>query len=271
MLSLGAVFVSDPICAATIDLESSNDNIHHGITFTGPIIEGDAKRLLTFIQKSNEPFFFLRLNSPGGSVDEAIKVAEVVERANLYTIIKKNSTCASACFLIWLAGSNRGAIGVEVFDKKEPNGIVGIHRPYLPNSTSPNKNQEQVMLRLSAYLERKLVPRRIIDLMMTRPSNDIYWLTRRDLEDLGQHPPHIEEFLIQKCSYDRLLSRRLDEESSEPVLESESALESYLKNNKWINHHNDLLRQNDCVFKAMMPIINKAVAAIRNGRPASPR
>ena len=39
--------------------------------------------------------------------------------------------------------------------------------------------------------------------MMSRPSNDIYWLTEADLREIGEYPPEIEEFLIQKCGYNR--------------------------------------------------------------------
>jgi len=38
-------------------------------------------------------------------------------------------------------------------------------------------------------LENELIPRRLIDIMMSRPSNDIYWLTADDLLELGDYAP----------------------------------------------------------------------------------
>ena len=54
-----------------------------------------------------------------------------------------------------------------------------------------------------------MVPRRLIDIMMTRPSSDIYWLKGDDLKQLGQFSPEIEEYFIQKCGYDRNWQEKL--------------------------------------------------------------
>ena len=59
------------------------------------------------------------------------------------------------------------------------------------------------MRSVAAYLEGELLPRRLIDMMMSKPSNDIYWLTEQDLADIGDYPPEVEEYLIRKCGYDR--------------------------------------------------------------------
>ena len=59
------------------------------------------------------------------------------------------------------------------------------------------------MRKVTSYLEYHIVPRRIIDLMMSRPSNDIYWLTDGDIDELGNFPPALEELYITKCGYSR--------------------------------------------------------------------
>ena len=59
------------------------------------------------------------------------------------------------------------------------------------------------MRRVQSYLEAQMVPRRLIDLMMSRPSNDVYWLNSKDFQKFGEYRPDVEEFLINKCGYIR--------------------------------------------------------------------
>ncbi|MDI1298804.1 hypothetical protein [Methylotenera sp.] len=59
------------------------------------------------------------------------------------------------------------------------------------------------MRKVRDYLDYNLVPRKLTDAMMSRPSNDAYWLTYDDLADLGTYSPALEEELISKCNYDR--------------------------------------------------------------------
>lgn len=40
--------------------------------------------------------------------------------------------------------------------------------------------------------------------MMSRPPNDIYWLTSADFEEVGEYSPEVEELLIKKCDYVRI-------------------------------------------------------------------
>lgn len=48
-----------------------------------------------------------------------------------------------------------------------------------------------------------MVPRRLIDLMMSHPSNDIYWMTTADLNEITEYTPEREELYIAKCNFDR--------------------------------------------------------------------
>ena len=59
------------------------------------------------------------------------------------------------------------------------------------------------MKQVQIYLEAQMVPRRLIDLMMSRPSNDVYWLNSKDFQEFGEYRPEVEEFLINKCGYIR--------------------------------------------------------------------
>ena len=85
------------------------------VEVSGEIAEGDASRLAAAIgerKRASDSAVFVYLNSVGGSVSEAIGAAEVIRKAAANTIVGENETCASACFLLFLAGrKNKCSLG----------------------------------------------------------------------------------------------------------------------------------------------------------------
>jgi hypothetical protein len=169
------------------------------INMTGEITDGDHERLLSVI--SNSPKMFLasgslKLSSPGGSVSEAIKIANIVEKASFTTGILDNGYCASSCFLIWVAGPIR-----------DLDSRLLIHRPYISADTY-NKNQtaevteahQIAMQQVREYLELKSVPTPIIEKMMSLPSTEAHELTDEERVTLRLMSPSFEEISIAKCN-----------------------------------------------------------------------
>ncbi len=232
-ISLIFLFITFPAESAEFSLDQKKPET---IILSGIIEAGDADKYLG-LQKngakhspadssiSNGPFPVLILDSLGGSVSESIKIAKIVNALYVDVKVSPNKVCGSSCFLIFLAGSNRFASGSELMSAKKQKevyavlknaanksgqknyhppelpGFVGLHRPSIPNMTSLENNQGKVMREMSLYLEKQLLPKRLIDLMMGRPSNDVYWMTTADLAEIGQYPVNQEEFYIQKCGY----------------------------------------------------------------------
>lgn len=85
------------------------DNGVAGITAVRPIVPGDMERLQGILgslpPKSRVVAF--ALDSPGGNLSEAYKIATFVSRAQLLVAVPAGATCASACFLPWVAKSLR--------------------------------------------------------------------------------------------------------------------------------------------------------------------
>lgn len=187
------------------------------LLLSGVIDAGDSRKLLQVLHEAKTPFRWLQLNSPGGSLDEALRMAKILEQLNIRTSV--DGICASACFFVWLAGAYRSANGVDT-QRDLPSlpavfrsegmlfGKIGLHRPYQAQIQAPSPRQPQLMRAVSEYLDSKLVPRRLIDIMMSRPSNDIYWMTSEDITDVGQFNASLEEYLIQKCGFDRNLYQK---------------------------------------------------------------
>jgi hypothetical protein len=195
LIALNLILASQFVFAADVSMTERSFRI------SGEIVAGDYQK---FLKLANQKIGArVILSSPGGDLNEAVKIAELVSRLNINTEVPKGEICASACFFIWINGERRVARKINSNSDKVS---LGLHRPYLSNPTverNSTENQINVQRRTIAYLEGKLIPRRLIDIMMARPSNDIYWMTETDLSELGEYPSHIEELYIAKCKYDR--------------------------------------------------------------------
>lgn len=208
--------------AADIFLGKSKLNI------VGEIRPGDAERVaqsaIEQVTMNKRKIASVRVNSPGGDVAEAIRIADLVAGMKPDVYVANGGVCASSCFLIFLAGYERIASWVRD-DGSMPTpekrasrfGLVGIHRPYLKTPSADLESvrkQEELMRRFRGHLASKQVPQYLVDEMMARPSNDIYWLRDRDLELIGPCSAGDEEALIARCGYKRR-GKVVDEQWSE--------------------------------------------------------
>ena len=187
---------------------------------SGEIQNGDAEKVARAFLVAYPFALQLTLDSPSGNVEEAVRIASLVKALHMTTVAAGGATCASSCFFIFLAGDTRLATGT--IDGKMYSGslgFIGLHRPYMKSnpankggSTEAVSRQHEVMKATSEYLRNQDISQHLIDLMMSRPSNDIYWMTDEDIEQLGSYSPGMEELLISRCGYSR---KFIDEVSTE--------------------------------------------------------
>ena len=86
----------------------------------GTIREGTAGRFAAEIAKRGSAVKTVVLNSPGGSVDDAIQMGRLIRGQAYTTEVPNGSYCASSCPLV-LAGGVERRVGTLV--------TVGVHRP----------------------------------------------------------------------------------------------------------------------------------------------
>lgn len=156
LLALTALpFLAAPLFAADIQLA---DDPEHGclVTLDGAIADGDTARLTDVLraaatQSRHAENIFLNdygdgspvevaimtplnicLNSPGGSLAEAVRLTEAVF-GSLGTMIRPGARCESACALVFMAGSfdTQTDIGVVVSRHMHVEGRLGFHAPSL--------------------------------------------------------------------------------------------------------------------------------------------
>jgi hypothetical protein len=206
--------------AATFDAaRTPDDHYPNGVTVEGDIVSGDTNRLLMTLLELNRFLFAgevprsVYLMSKGGDVEEAMKMGMLIRRLRLGTIAplklpgsppdcevvladKNNCVCASACFLAYAGGVERGG------------SFLALHRPYLEKKAASGLTdveqetaEKKAIARIQFYLNDMEVDPFFIDKMIWNTSQDSYVVTLNDVLDhhLGADVPSIEEILLAKC------------------------------------------------------------------------
>jgi hypothetical protein len=148
------------------------------ISIAGEIVEGDAEALRLEIQRAqlaNYPISEIQLNSIGGSLYEGTNLARVVRAASLNTRVAERNICASACFLVFAAGSI----------KSVQNGArVGVHA-----ATTASGDNTQISIKATEAMGRiaKLlgVPSGIVERMVSTPASQMFWLNGANFVSMG--------------------------------------------------------------------------------------
>lgn len=91
------------------------------LTLTGTIDPGSSARFLAEIEARGEYVSTVLLDSPGGSVDDALSIGRLIRERKLSTKVADGGLCASSCPLIFAGGSERIA-GREA--------AIGVHQIY---------------------------------------------------------------------------------------------------------------------------------------------
>lgn len=209
-----------PAISATLTVSDQRGQ-HPGIYIEGPITTGDAERLIAIqrerVTRKLAPLAWARLNSLGGSLSEAVKIASLIESFRLDTAVPMGAQCASSCFILYIAGSQRSAMGPG---EGAIAGKVGVHRPFLDLSQTKDHElakaaaeQQKLMYQLKVFLAQRNVPQAIIDRMMKNSSTEVYWLDDADLREVGFYSPSYEELIISRCGRSPDIARTLSSPS----------------------------------------------------------
>jgi len=143
----------------------------------GEIAPGDAARLRDFLDGRDAPGIVV-LNSPGGSVSDALDIGRQLREAGAVTRMKATDICLSACPYIFASGTER----VAPDDAK-----LGVHQHYFGESTvlpafmaveDVQRGQGLVM----AYLDEMGVDPLVMQHALTTPPDEIYVLIPEELD-----------------------------------------------------------------------------------------
>ena len=147
------------------------------LTMEGGIAPGDAARFEEFLDREG-PFTRIRLNSPGGSVGDALDIGRRIREAEIITEMQPDTFCLSACPYILAGGTER---------RVHITASVGVHQHYfgenivLPAFTAVEdiqRGQGEVM----AYLNDMGIDPLLMQHALVTPPNEIYVLLPEELE-----------------------------------------------------------------------------------------
>jgi hypothetical protein len=182
--------------AAEIRADPSGASVK-GAVLEGEIEAGDFEKFENFIL-DGEKTTQIYLASPGGDLNEAMKIGLLVRALKLWTVVpskaltnqkydlvaarhnlkdpKANYVCASACFFVFVAGIHRSS------DDVGP-PILGIHRPSLAKNALSRSNIGQTMVAddraratVENYLKLMGVPSKYAEEMYSVPKGRIRWI-----------------------------------------------------------------------------------------------
>jgi hypothetical protein len=147
------------------------------ILLEGAIDEGDSSRILKQIQELREQPTRVILNSPGGSVQDALELGRAIRLAGFDTEMREGDICYSACPYLLAAGVKRTV----------PEGaFVGVHQHYFGESTllpafaaveDIQRGQGEVM----RYLDQMGIDPLVMQHALVTPPDEIYVLLPEEL------------------------------------------------------------------------------------------
>jgi hypothetical protein len=138
------------------------------IGIRGDIEGGEAQRFQELSSTLNNAVVLL--SSGGGKMLPAIQIGEIIKAKGYTTIVK--DYCASACALIWLAGSKRFV---------SPTARIGLHQAY--NSTGQADGAGNAVL--GSYLTRIGLSYDAIAYATQATPDRFKWLTVDDAKRVG--------------------------------------------------------------------------------------
>ena len=177
LLALSLVAAAPDAFSATLTEVAAKDGKVIAV-LNGAIAEGDAERLKATIRAANKGgrlVYAIRLNSPGGNLAEGVRLAAVIQQAKMATSVAAGGTCASACFIVFAAGSEKF---VSHGSRLGVHGASDKSGRETPNSTAATVIMARVLKQLG-------VPPAIIGKMVTTPPSDMVWLSPDEMRSMG--------------------------------------------------------------------------------------
>jgi hypothetical protein len=151
------------------------------ILLEGAIEGGDAARILKLIGELPQPPARAILNSPGGSVQDALELGRALRLAGMETQMRSGDICYSACPYLLVAGTTR-TVPEDAF--------VGVHQHYFGESTllpafvaveDIQRGQGEVM----RYLDQMGIDPMLMQHALVTPPDEIYVLLPEELVRYG--------------------------------------------------------------------------------------
>jgi hypothetical protein len=162
----------------------------------GEVEADESDRFLRAVRQAGKIDEFW-LNSPGGSAFQGIETGRQIRKLGLVTRIPSGAKCASACSYAFLGGIARfvdvgGRYGVHMFTHSGSKALVGKVMAIIKKHGADGaqvviqyieQDAAKTARERARYLGEMMVSPRLMDPAFETTSDDIHWLTPRELTD----------------------------------------------------------------------------------------
>jgi len=148
------------------------------LAMTGFIDVGTANIFEKEIENITEYITTVQLNSPGGSVFDALAISDRIREQGWRTTVLKGHLCASSCPLIFAGGKKRIA---------DEGAGIGVHQFFSisEDTRSPSETisgTQTTTARITRHLEKMEVDPSLWIHAMETPPQQLYYFSREELE-----------------------------------------------------------------------------------------
>lgn len=145
----------------------------------GSIDLGAADRFAEEIAARGEYVKSITLNSPGGSVDDALAISRLIREKGLNTQVETRALCASSCPLIFAGGVARQAA---------EDAIVGVHQVFNAGEERPSPEQamsaaQSTTARIARHLDDMGIADGLWIHALETPPDRLYYLTPEEMTE----------------------------------------------------------------------------------------
>jgi hypothetical protein len=156
------------------------------LNLTGTIDPGSAERFTQEIEARGEYVQTVHLDSPGGSVMDALAIGSLIHDKGLATKVAAGSLCASSCPIIFASGKTRIA---------SAESAIGVHQIYAaalsgdPQSAlrvagTAMADAQATTADIIAHLTKTGVDPALWLHALKTPPNQLYYFSPKEMEDL---------------------------------------------------------------------------------------
>lgn len=140
----------------------------------GEIVKGDLLRVMQAAEQISYPIILLR--SPGGDASEGMAIGRYLRAVGAATGVAPDFLCASACAMIWAAGTQRYLA---------PTSLIGFHATYTVDGLGRAEVSGWGNALVGAYLSELGYDETAIFYMTAAGPSDLNWVNRSMAMALG--------------------------------------------------------------------------------------
>lgn len=181
MRAIVTFLISAFACACMPAVAADISAYQRGVLIQGTIEKGDYARIIAFVRHPDNYGRFARmvyLDSSGGDVVEAIKIAHLLDKSSAATHVASGARCYSACFILWMSGVTRHV---------STGATLGVHRIHVQVKEGSIDQQSAYVSQIARTVENYMsglgTPRAILDKMNATAPADLFVISPRWLAE----------------------------------------------------------------------------------------